>query len=71
MLLLSALRREHSGDAFRIDIPLPKEGLRPGPISGSIRIRTNDERFPELVVSARGVMSRVRLQVCAFGRVIA
>ena len=52
--------RSHGGnissDAFRIDIALAKERLRPGPISGSIRIRPNDEWFPVLVVSVRGVI---------------
>jgi Protein of unknown function (DUF1573) len=45
-----------SSDAFRIDVGLVKDGLRPGPIDGNIRIRTDDERFPELVVSVRGVI---------------
>jgi Protein of unknown function (DUF1573) len=45
-----------SSDAFRIDVALEKDGLRPGLIDGRIRIRTDDERFPELVVSVRGVI---------------
>lgn len=43
-----------SGDAFRIDVALMKDRLQPGPISGSIRILTDDKQFPELIVSVRG-----------------
>jgi len=43
-------------DAFRIDVSLLKDALRPGAIDGRIRIRTNDERFPEIVVPVRGVI---------------
>jgi len=45
-----------SSDAFRIDVTLLKDGLRPGPIDGRIRIRTDDERFPELVLPVHGVI---------------
>ena len=45
-----------SSDAFRLDVALEKAGLRPGRIEGTIRIRTDDERFPELVVPLRGVI---------------
>jgi hypothetical protein len=31
-----------------------KGRLQPGLISGSIRIRTDDKQFPELIVSVRG-----------------
>lgn len=47
---------KNSSDAFRIDVALSKEGLRPGPIDGRIRIRTNDQRFPEIVVPVHGVI---------------
>ena len=43
-----------SSEAFRIDVSLAKDRLRPGPISGSIRIRTDDEQFRELIVPVRG-----------------
>jgi len=43
-----------SSEAFRIDVALMKERLQPGPISGSIRILTDDRQFPELIVSVRG-----------------
>ena len=42
------------GEAFRIDVALMKDRLQPGPISGSIRILTDDKQFPELIVSVRG-----------------
>jgi hypothetical protein len=45
---------EGSSEAFRIDVALMKERLQPGPISGTIRILTDDKRFPELIVSVRG-----------------
>ena len=63
------------GDESRstvIDIALTKERL-PSSISGSgsIRVRTNDERLPfSSCQSAAGPCS-VRLQVCAFRHVIA
>jgi hypothetical protein len=45
-----------SSDAFRIDVVLVKDRLQAGHIDGSIRIRTNDVRVPELVVPVRGVI---------------
>jgi len=44
------------GDAFRIDVSLAKGSLRAGRIDGHIRIRTDDRRFPELVVSVVGLI---------------
>jgi len=41
---------------FAFDVSLLKDALRPGAIDGRIRIRTNDERFPEIVVPVRGVI---------------
>ena len=43
-----------SSEAFRIDVALMKDRLQPGPISGSIRIHTDDKQFPELIVPVRG-----------------
>jgi len=45
-----------SSDAFRIDVVLVQKALRSGPIDGSITIRTDDTRFPELVVPVHGVI---------------
>ncbi len=45
---------ESGGAAFRIDVALMKDRLQPGPISGNIRILTDDKEFPELIVSVRG-----------------
>ena len=45
---------EGSSEAFRIDVALMRDRLQPGPISGSIRIRTDDKQFPELIVPIRG-----------------
>lgn len=39
---------------FRIDVGLDRERLRPGPITGSIRIVTSDDAFPELSIPVRG-----------------
>ena len=43
-----------SSEVFRIDVALTRDRVRPGPISGSIRIRTDDKQFRELIVSVRG-----------------
>lgn len=43
-----------SSDAFRIDVSLVKGRLQPGPITGRIRILTDDKEFPELIVPVRG-----------------
>lgn len=45
---------EGKSATFRIDVGLKHAKLRPGPISGSIRIATSDPRFPELTVPVRG-----------------
>ena len=42
---------EGSSEVFRIDVALMKDRLRPGSISGSLRILTDDKQFPELIVS--------------------
>jgi hypothetical protein len=39
---------------FRIDIILDRDKLRPGKMQGSLRIRTDDTEFPELLVPVRG-----------------
>jgi len=39
---------------FRIDVGLAQALLRPGPISGSIRITTSDPDFPEITIPVRG-----------------
>ena len=38
---------------FRIDVSLDRDKLRPGKMQGSLRIRTDDTEFPELVVPVR------------------
>ena len=51
------IRRSPEGEGsevFRIDVALMKDRLRPGSISGSLRIRTDDKQFPELIVLVRG-----------------
>ena len=45
---------EGSSEVFRIDVALMKDRLRPGSISGSLRILTDDKQFPELIVLVRG-----------------
>jgi hypothetical protein len=39
---------------FRIDVELDRERLRPGLITGSIRVVTSVEAFPELFIPVRG-----------------
>jgi hypothetical protein len=39
---------------FRIDVSLDRNGLNPGTIDGSLRIKTDDSEFPELVVPVSG-----------------
>lgn len=41
-------------ETFRIDIGLDRNELKPGKVTGSLRIRTDDSEFPELVVPVRG-----------------
>lgn len=43
-----------SSEAFRIDVALVKGRVQPGPIRGSVRIRTDDKEFPELILYVRG-----------------
>ncbi len=45
-----------ASEAFRIDVTLVRDRLQAGPLNGSVRIRTNDERIPEIVVPVRGVV---------------
>ncbi len=45
---------EVSSEAFRIDLALDKDRLRPGPFSGKISVRTDDTQFPEVTVPVRG-----------------
>lgn len=42
------------GQAFRVDVSLVHEKLKPGPITGTIRIVTDDKEFPELIIPVRG-----------------
>jgi hypothetical protein len=53
---LSLRRLPDAGEAegFRIDVALSKDGLRPGPISGSITLLTDDKQFPRLVIPVSG-----------------
>ncbi len=39
---------------FRIDVSLDRDKLRPGKMQGSLRVRTDDTDFPELLVPVRG-----------------
>ncbi len=45
---------EGKAGAFRVDVGLVQQRLRPGPISGVIRIVTDDPRFPKIAVPVRG-----------------
>ena len=38
---------------FELKIAPIKEKLKPGRLEGTIRIRTNDPEFPELVIAVR------------------
>jgi Protein of unknown function (DUF1573) len=40
-------------DAYRFDIAMPANKLKPGPLSGSIRLHTDDEKVPEIIVPIR------------------
>ena len=53
---LLRIRRSPDGRsaAFRIDVGLDRQRLRPGPITGSIRVATDDDAFPEVVIPVRG-----------------
>jgi hypothetical protein len=50
-------------DVFRIDVALRSDSIRTGRVDGSIRIRTDDRRFPELIVPVRG-----EVEAAALGR---
>jgi uncharacterized protein DUF1573 len=43
-----------ASEAFRIDVGLRQDRLQPGPISGSLKILTDDKQFPELIVPVKG-----------------
>jgi hypothetical protein len=43
-----------SSQAFQISVGLIRERMQPGRITGSLRITTDDEAFPELVIPVRG-----------------
>jgi hypothetical protein len=40
--------------AFRLDVGLVRQRLRPGPIAGTIRVTTDDAEFPEILIPVRG-----------------
>lgn len=50
------IRQEPAGRSgtFRIDVSLDRDKLRSGKMQGSLRIRTDDKEFPELVVPVQG-----------------
>jgi Protein of unknown function (DUF1573) len=48
--------RGPQGDRYQQTIILRRQGLRVGPIRGSITIETNDSQFPELVVPVSGMI---------------
>ena len=41
-------------ETFRIDVSLDRDDLKPGKLSGSLRIKTDSAEFPELLVPVRG-----------------
>ena len=45
---------EGRSDTFRIDVGLDRQRLRPGPITGSIRVMTSDAVARELLIHVRG-----------------
>ncbi len=45
---------EGRSDTFRIDVGLDRQRLRPGPITGSIRVMTSDAAARELLIHVRG-----------------
>lgn len=47
---------EGRAQAFQIDVSVIREKLAPGPISGTIRIETDDGRFPVLQVPVSGIV---------------
>ena len=55
-----ALLRERFGspfqDRYQITVSVLPERLQPGPIRGSIIIKTNDPEFPQLVVPVEGAI---------------
>jgi len=48
--------RGPQGDRYQATVTLLKEKLRPGPITGSIVIQTNDTEFPTLTVPVSGAI---------------
>lgn len=53
-----AIARDPPGRSqiHRFDVGLDFEKLAAGPIDGSIRITTDDSRFPELIIPVRGIL---------------
>jgi hypothetical protein len=45
-----------ASDAYRFDIAMPAKQLKPGPLNGSIRLHTDDEKVPEIIVPIRAVI---------------
>jgi hypothetical protein len=43
-------------DAFRFDVALPVNKLKPGRLDGNIRLHTDDGKVPEIIVPIRGVV---------------
>src|SRR5258708_3222447 len=43
-------------DSFQIDVRLKREALSPGDMSGKIRVRTTDPRYPEIVIPVSGTI---------------
>jgi len=45
-----------ASDSFRIDVSLTPALVQPGSLAGTIRIRTDDRLFPEVVIPIRGTV---------------
>ena len=45
-----------ASDSFRIDVSLAAAQVQPGSLAGTIRIRTDDRVFPEVVIPIRGTV---------------
>ncbi len=52
--LLARSAAKDAGPVMRLEVGLSPEKLRPGPLSGTIRIQTSDKKFPEFTVPVRG-----------------